>query len=420
MLFKLLLTFCVYLPFQIALSPSTGVDLASSRVFILALFFVWTAEGLIKKKLFLENSKTNFWLVSFLFLNSLSAVFAENKDWSLRKFLFLLSIFPLYFVVANLVDTKEKMEKLIKSLVLGGFFVAILGVVQFFSQFIFKLAVTYKFWASYVSPLFLGKNVTEAVLKNPSWLVNISGETYLRAIAIFPDPHMLSFFLGMLLPFALGLFLKLKNRMYLIIFFILLLADLLTFSRGGYLGIFAGLVVAFFLLFDKIGKNYRIKIFVFILFLFSFLIIPGPISERFFSSFNFKEGSNQGRIETWKKAGAIILNHPIFGVGIGNYPLEISATANYRDPIYAHSNYLDIAAETGLINLFLWLGFLFSLVFVFLIKSKDTLFFCALLSIVIFSVHSLVETSIYSPVVLPLFLIIAGLSRLAQMDEKNI
>lgn len=420
MLFNLLLIFCAYLPFQVALNPSAGVDLASSRVFILVLFFVWLAEGLKKKKLFLENSKTNFFVISFLFLSFFSMIVAKNSGWSVRKLLFLFSVFPLYFVVADLISTKEKMLKVVKYLVWGGFSVAILGIVQFISQFIFGLDATYRFWANYVSPLFLGNSVTAAVLKNPSWLVNISGATYLRAIATFPDPHMLAFFLGMLIPLALGLFLKLKNKIYLVIFFGLLFADLLTFSRGGYLGLAVGFFVAFVLLMGKLKKKYKIGVLVFAIALVGFLLIPGPISERFFSSFNLNEGSNQGRIETWKKALAVISGHPLLGVGIGNYPLEISATADYRDPIYAHSNYLDIAAETGVITLFMWLGFLGTLFFVFVKKAKDVLFFCAAISVVIFSAHSLVETSIYSPVVLALFLIIAGFSRLANTDEKNI
>ncbi|MFZ2188477.1 MAG: O-antigen ligase family protein [Candidatus Moraniibacteriota bacterium] len=355
-----------------------------------------------------------------MFLHLFSLIVSQNSDWSMRKLLFLFSVFPLYFVVADLIDTKEKMEKLIKQLVSGGFFVAVVGIFQFALQFVIGLNGTYRFWANYISPLFLGENVTIAVLKNPSWLVNVSGETYLRAIATFPDPHMLSFFLGMLLPFAFGLFLKLNRKIYLIIFFTLLLADLLTFSRGGYLGLFAGAVVAFFLLWHKLRKGYRIKIVIMAILLGMLLVIPGPLSERFFSSFDFQEGSNQGRIETWKKASEVITAHPLIGVGIGNYPLEISATANYRDPIYAHSNYLDIAAETGLFSLILWLGFSVSLLVTFIVKSKDVLFFCAALSIIIFSSHSLVETSLYSPVVLPLFLIIAGFSRLAQADEKTI
>jgi len=418
MLFKLFLIFCAYLPFQLALSPSAGVDLASARVFILVLFFVWLAEGLKSKKLQIGENKANFFLISFLFLNLLSLAVAKNTDWSLRKLLFLFSIFPLYFVATNLLDTKEKMEKVVKYLVWGGFFVASLGILQFIAQFIFGLDVTYQFWAKFISPLFLGQNVTAAVLKNPSWLVNISGATYLRSIATFPDPHMLAFFLSMLVPFAFGLFWQAKKKSHLLIFTTILLADLLTFSRGGYLGLFAGASVAFLFLLSKLKAKYKIRVIVFAVFLAVLLIIPGPISERFFSSFNLKEGSNQGRIETWGKAVEIISSHPFFGVGIGNYPLEISATADYRDPIYAHSNYLDIAAETGIFSLLAWLGFSGALIVVFLKKTKDVLFFCALISIIIFSAHALVETSLYSPVVLPLFLIIASFSNVAYV-EKN-
>lgn len=420
MLVNLFFIFCAYLPFQLALNPSAGVDLASARVFILVLFFVWLADKLKQKRLLVQNNKANFFLLSFLCLNLFSMVVSQNSDWSVRKLLFLFSVFPLYFIASDIINTKEKLIKVVKILVWSGFFVAILGIAQFIFQFIFGLNATYQFWASYISPLFLGENVTVAVLKNPSWLVNVSGATYLRSIATFPDPHMLSFFLGMLLPFALGLFWKFKNKIYLIIFCTMLIADLLTFSRGGYLGLFAGTIGVIFLLLNKLKKENKLKVFVLGFMVATLLIIPGPISERFFSSFNFSEGSNQGRIETWKKAGEIIINHPFLGVGIGNYALEISATANYRDPIYAHSNYLDIAAETGLLNLFLWLGFLGSLFFMFLKKAKDSLFFCASISIIIFAAHSLVETSIYSPVVLPLFLIIASFNRLAETDEKNI
>jgi O-antigen ligase len=420
MLFKLLLIFFAYLPFQIALSPSAGVDLASARVFILVLFFVFLAESFRKKRLFIQSSRANFFLLSFLFLSFFSLFFAQNEMWSLRKFLFLLSIAPLYFVISNVVDTREKMEKVLNAMLWGGFFVAILGIAQFTFQFIFTLDATYQFWAKNVSPFFLGQNVTAAVLRNPSWLVNVSGVTYLRAIATFPDPHMLSFFLGMLVPFSLGFFLRFKKKAYLIMFFVLLLSDLLTFSRGGYLGLFSGALVAFLLLIVKFRTGYKIKTTIIVAFLSVLLVSFGPISQRFFSSFNLKEGSNRGRIETWQKAVEIISKKPVFGVGIGNYPLEVSATAGYRDPIYAHSNYLDIAAETGLLSLLAWLGFTLSLFFVFLKRADNILFFCALISVVIFSVHSLVETSLYSPVVLPLFLGIAGLNCLAaQQDEKN-
>lgn len=413
MLFKLLLIFCFYLPFQIALNPSAGIDLASGRVFILLLFFLWLAAGLKNRRIFLRGGKADFFIFSFLFLNLFSLFFAQNIDWAIRKLLFLFSIFPLYFIAADLISTKEKMEKIIKALVWSGFFATLIGIFQFAMQFIFGLEWTYRFWAEHTSPIFLGANVTEAVLQNPSWLVNISGHTYLRAIGTFPDPHMFSFFLGMLLPFALGLFFKLKNKFYLVAFFAMLLADLLTFSRGGYLGLAFGILAVVLFSWSKLKNKYKLALIVIVILASLLLAIPGPVSQRFFSSFNFKEGSNQGRIEIWKQAGEVILAHPFFGVGIGNYPLEIKAAADYREPIYAHSNYLDIAAETGLIDLAVWLGLAGFLIFNFLGKLKqDILFFCAGISVIIFSAHSLVETSLYSPIILPVFLIIAGLAHL--------
>ncbi|MFZ2882399.1 MAG: hypothetical protein WA019_04970, partial [Candidatus Moraniibacteriota bacterium] len=66
MVFKLLLAFCFYLPFQIALNPSAEIDLASGRVFILLLLFSWLAESLKNKQLIIKNSGINFFIVSFL------------------------------------------------------------------------------------------------------------------------------------------------------------------------------------------------------------------------------------------------------------------------------------------------------------------------------------------------------------------
>ena len=415
MLFKLLLIFCFYLPFQLALNPSTGIDLASGRIFILLLLFIWLAESLKKKKVNIGNTKTNFFILCFLTINFLSFSVAKDIDWSLRKFLFLLSTFPLYFVFFDLLDTKKKKERVAKTLVFSGGIVSIIAIFQFISQFIFGLDITYNFWSKNIVPLFLGKSVTMAVLKNPSWLVNISGKTYLRSIAIFPDPHMLAFFLGMIAPFSFGLYLKNKRGLYLIIFLIMLLSDFLTFSRGGYLGLFLGAGIFFLATWNKIKKRYQLTISMLFLAGILILFIPGPISDRFFSSFNLKEGSNLGRLETWGKAIATIRDHPFLGVGIGNYPLAINPKANYRDPIYAHSIYFDIAAETGLVNLLVWISLITTLIFDFAKKAKeDIFFFYAMISIIIFSGHALVETPLYSPIILPLFLIIASFD-----NEKN-
>ncbi len=114
----------------------------------------------------------------------------------------------------------------------------------------------------------------------------------------------------------------------------------------------------------------------------------------------------------WRKAGEIIIKHPFFGVGLGNFPLQIDSTVEYRTSIYAHNTYLDIISETGLLAGIIWITILIYSIKTFIVKSKkDKLFFYFALSLIIFSVHSIFETSLYSPVNLTLFLIIIAATK---------
>jgi len=410
-MFNLLLFIIVYLPFQIALSPADNVDLASGRILVICLFFIWLANSLKIKKLEIKNKIATYLLLIFIFLNIISLLFAQQADWSWRKLLFLLSFIPIYFIGQSLLDSNLKKEKVIKFLIYGAFFSSLIGIFQFFAQFIFGREKIYQFWADYVAVPFLGRSFSQAVLENPSWLVNISGNTYLRATAFFPDPHMLSFFLGLVFPLSLGLIFwsKKKKLVYILITLFILIADLLTFSRGGYLGILVGIIFLLFIFWKNFSFRYKIVFSLFFLLSLLIILIPSPINKRFNSIFDLEEGSNKGRIETWKKAIEVIDNNPILGVGLGNYPLAIKASADYREPIYAHNTYLDIAAETGVINALIWIIFLFFTA-LGLYKNKNKLLIFASTSIIIFSVHSLVETGIYSVVVLPILLIISSLN----------
>lgn len=417
-MFNVLKILVIYLPFQVALNPGDGIDLASVRVFILLIFLVWISEGLRKKHLNIATVPATFFISIFLFISVLSLFWAKNETWAMRKILFLLSIFPLYFVASDMVKDRERMMKIVKWLVVSGSLVATVGIIQFFSQFVFGLEKVYKFWADNMSVPFLGQSASQAVLENPSWLVNISGKTFLRATATFPDPHMLALYLGMLLSLSAGLFLKTRRVFYLITFLTMLLADVLTFSRGGYLGILGGIIFLLIIFWKKIPGKYRISIAVFFVLITLLFLIPSPISSRFNSIFNLKEGSNIGRLDMWRSAWKVAQDNPFLGVGIGNYPLELKPNADYREPITAHNTYLDIASETGMINAFIWIGLLVSSIIIFLKRSRKEFFFLMpAAAVVIFSFHSLAETSIYSPTVLALFVIIISLTNVCETEE---
>ena len=117
-MFKWLLLLIAYLPFQIALNPRPAFDLASLRVFIVLLFVVWLAKALITKSLIGWTCFKNIQSIGlFLFftLAGFSLIGAENIIWGLRKMVFFLSIFPLYFLVIALVDNWLKIKKIISA-----------------------------------------------------------------------------------------------------------------------------------------------------------------------------------------------------------------------------------------------------------------------------------------------------------------
>lgn len=419
MLYNLLLLFCLYLPFQLALNASEGFDLASGRVFILALGILWFIKSLAQKKLFLPNKIQTLFLFSFLFLSAFSFIFAQNTDWAYRKLLFLLSCIPLYFIVADFALNKERAEKIIRFLVYGAGLISLIGIFQFVLQFFIGIDETLTIWQKIIAP-FLGNSFSQSVFKYPSWLVGISIHTYMRAIAFFPDPHMFSFYLGMLLPFSLALCLQHKSikksyfYLFLFISISILISDLLTFSRGGYLGLLTGLIFALFIFRNKIIGDFSLKKFVainiFILLVAAIIIFPNPVSNRLISSFDTSEGSNAERFENWNQSTEVIRNNPL-GVGIGNYSLEIKPSADYREPIYSHNLYLDIAAETGILNALIFIWLIIASIFSFIKLGKNNKTYLAgAISLVIFSIHSIFETPLYSVHILPLLLIIIALS----------
>ena len=408
--YSLLLSFCALLPFQFALNPWKGVDLAIVRIFVPLLFLAYVIFALKNKLLLPGLDKVTKILLIFFVFAVISLSFSHNLSWSLRKLLFLFSLAPVYFLATSVLNTVAKQRRAIFALVSGATILAWIGIVQFISQFLFSIDKVYAFLANHFAPFFLGQTFSQAVLTYPSWLVNSGGTTYMRATATFPDPHMLSYYFGLLIPWSIALWATSTSykKWFLLATISLIIADVLTFTRGGYLALIAGAIV----ILPLVSRKTALKIIASAgIFVFLFVIAPhNPVAGRLASSFDVQEGSNQGRLTNWQQALSIISSHP-FGVGIGSYSLAVKPTATYREPIYAHNLYLDIAAELGIPAALIFIALLLLALKYFWETSKTQPFFIAgVASITLFAVHSLVENPLYSVHIFPLFLIILALS----------
>lgn len=386
--------FLLFLPFQFAVPlGSEGIPLL--RLVALGLIFLWGIKVLTERKCVFPPLFFLALILSWLFSLTFSLSLAEDISLGIRKLIFLWNLLPLTVVWALFLDEQKKLTHLIRALIIGGALSALVGMSIFLAQFVVGVEKTFHLLTETALPFFLGERLGNLVALYPSLLVNIGGETWLRATAFFPDPHVASFFFGIIACLAWGLFLDTRDKLFLYSGNILLLVDILTFSRGGYLGLLAALGTFFFV--QK--KEWGVKPWVSSMALLPLLLWFGvPVYQRFFSVFTLADASSLDRLALWGTAWETILYHPWVGLGLGNYAEWIHPGFGASIPYYAHNLYLDIATEGGLISLFLFLG-LYSWSFVRALRRAlqgSGLALGVTAALALYFTHSFFETALFS------------------------
>lgn len=386
--------FLFLLPFQLAI-PLQGEDIPLARLLGLLLLVWWIAHVFIKPNDIHLSKHIFFPLVGFLgwIVMSLSLQDTLSGDW-FRKLIFLVGLYPLSLVWAWFFDRGQE-HGLIKALVYGGTLSALTAVTLFFFQFWFGVEKTFSLMTERILPPFLGKDLSSMVASFPSLLVNIGGETWLRATGFFPDPHVAAYFFGMVGFLALGIFMERKEKRWLLMAGVLFLADLLTFSRGGYLGAFAGGIL--FLYFVLKQQGFGIRGISFVGGIPVLLWLLWPVAERFFSSFLLRDASSIDRFELWKTAFATFVINPWFGVGLGQYAELMFPFKSADLPYYAHNLYLDIAVECGSIGLLFFVWYVGGALRVAVSRSFQSIPTIGVAAgLLAYGVHSLFETALFS------------------------
>jgi hypothetical protein len=418
--FFLLLTIFL-LPLQFALNVGENFDLVTTRVLVPLLFLFWLARSLVQKKIWIPNKAETWFILVFLFLSLLSLFLGRDASSGIRKYLYFLTVFPVFFVAADVFREEKWRKRGALAVVASGMAAALIALSQFLLPFFVGIEKSVKIWEG-LAPHILGNSLGKLVAANSSWLVNIGGETWMRAFGLFPDPHNFAFFLNLCLLFGLGYFFwqkKTATRSWLGMGLAVMTASaLLSFSRGGYLGLIAGLVFFLIILLKRVKLIGRVFLVVGLIFSAVFLFNSSVVSKRLVSSFSLKEGSNAERYRNWTEAAEIIKEYPLVGVGLGNYARTIDPASPDRTSIYAHNLFLDIAAETGILN-----ALVFALLLVVSIwrnaSSSGTLRLGIASGLVAFSVHSIFDTALYAPQVLVLFLIIIAMGPLSEKRIQN-
>jgi len=165
----------------------------------------------------------------------------------------------------------------------------------------------------------------------------------------FGNPNDLATSLNLLLPLAVALALTstgLKRVLYFVCGGILIGGVIVTFSRGGFLGLSS---LAFVFLW-KVGRQNRAVTALALAGLVGVLVLALPVgyAGRITSMFSIGEdptGSSQARRDLLDRATNVAAHHPIIGIGMGNFHIY-----SIHEQV-AHNSYLEIAAELGLVGL---------------------------------------------------------------------
>ena len=311
----------------------------------------------------------------------------------------LISYFTVFFVVINVVESKQQFQRIFNVIILSGVIISIIGVVQ-------------KYSLSYSGRV--------------NWSI-ISSTSY--SFGPFFNRNHFAGYLEMVIPLTVGYLLTdieiNKKIFYGLGGAIMSLALFFSLSRSGILVFVATLLfIAVFSARKKELRNATVSIlflFVVILFTSFFVLDVDIIAERFKSTFaNYEQISLLGRGYLWRDILKIWRDFPIFGSGLGTFASlsnKYSTLFAHLKFIHAHNDYLQLLSEVGIFGFGFMAMFFFlyfnSLIRMWLKRKNRYVLGMALggmAAVWAILLHSMVDFNLHIPSNAILFFIIMGLT----------
>lgn len=316
------------------------VSISLSYLFFGVVLLLWIIHSVKSRKLQLKVPRFFAWVVAFVAASVISVVFSSDFATSLPslskhiRFLWILMIFTYL--------GRRQAEHILKALFVVMGISAAYGILQYFwlreVDLLHRIQGFMGHWMTFSGQLMLcsvalGGYLLYRLTPEPTEAVEAPSET----VSLKPVSRVLPFWVGTLL--------------WLIMSFALVL----TQTRNSWLGTLAGL----FLLLWVYGKKWMVPGMILVVVLF--LISPEALQQRLYSGFDPNDTTTQVRLELLRTGRNIIADHPWIGLGPRMVP-RLYQNYNESDEFpgwiyqHLHNNFMQIAAEMGLITLALWMA----------------------------------------------------------------
>ena len=247
-----------------------------------------------------------------------------------------LLFIAFYFVVKNVINTREKLFAVASLLVCAGVLVALYGILQKYTG----IGMDTEAWID--AEMFGDQSRIGSTLENP----NVLGEYFLFVIPVA---------LSMLYYFN-----KARNLPYKAVAFgalgVMGVAMLFTSSRGAWLGLIVAMVV-----FTLVKDRRLIWLGVLVLMAAPFAI-PASYMERFFSIGNMADTSTAYRVSIWMASTNMLKDFWPVGIGLSSNVFiyifqKYAYSASYA--LHSHNLYLQVMLTLGISGFILFLLILF-------------------------------------------------------------
>tara|TARA_B110000263_G_C15284656_1_gene500111 strand:+ start:360 stop:1619 length:1260 start_codon:yes stop_codon:yes gene_type:complete len=333
----------------------------------------------------------NTWrLLCFSFLNiiSLAYIFYNNELWELfyeclrSKVAILISIFIGWGLLSSLYALNAT-ESILQSFTFINFYLSLLILYTMISYNKFKAITICAFIMLVVGAqmFFSYKALYEITRYSPyTFAFNFN------IIGIFPNRNITSAIYLIQLPFILYVYVVTKMKILKLAAgiqgFLLLYIVLLLGSRTAYVILFVVLIVFLGMFFINKNKEIRnfIKLYLALLtlsLLFSTISLgtknDAHVVNRI-STIDFYETSTNTRLRYYKHGIKQFIFNPFIGVGLGNWKIvsvdyDKENIISYIIPYTMHNDFLEVAAELGLLGLLVYL-----LIYFFTLKHSWELY----------------------------------------------
>lgn len=315
---------CCYLVFEFvrpqAIFPAIDI-LPWAQLFIMLSL----AGAILDPKVKWVSNSTNVWMILFLLTIIISTYTAYYPEFSKRFFIDFFNWFVIYFLIINIVNTKERFYLFLMIFVVASA----------------KIAVgTAKSWAS------RGFSFTSWGLMGPKGYFQNSGELAILMLLLFPIAYFL--------------YIAFKGKVNKWESYILLgfwICPILTILGASSRGSQIALAIQLIFIFRKSMFKLKPLLGIVVLCIGLFILLPEEQKQRFSSTGSDK--TSQQRLLYWKNGWEMMKEHPVLGVGYFNF---IPYYQHYypQDMLYAHAElphniFIQVGTDVGFTGLFFFL-----------------------------------------------------------------